>query len=215
MPGEAAHPGNSDSNANRPTVALSQPPAVPQAPATPQGPAAMAATVPLQPAGPGEAPRPIRPVSLRSDGGGHGLTPPSTPPVPQPPPQPVTPPAADPARPVLPTPRDLAARISPDARTGVPEERARLALSKDPQARQLLMNQMRQLHAALGASNDVPRLAAMTDVVLLQLARVAVDSELLVRAYGLGYQGRALLTENLDDAKEKLRFWLSRFAKLF
>jgi len=105
--------------------------------------------------------------------------------------------------------------VTADARTGVPEERAKSALGKDPEARQLLMNRMRQLHAALGSSNDVPRLTELTDVVLWQLAKVAIDSELLVRAYGMGYQGRALLTENLDEAKEKLKFWLGRFAKLF
>ncbi len=138
---------------------------------------------------------------------------PVTPPVT---PSPVAPPpASEPARPSLHTPRDLAARITADARTGVPEERAKMALRKDPEARQQLMNQMRQLHAALSNSNDVPRLTELTDVVLWQLARVAVESELLVRAYGLGYQGRGLLTENLDEAKEKLKFWLSRFAKLF
>jgi hypothetical protein len=105
--------------------------------------------------------------------------------------------------------------VTPEARTGVPEERARNALRKDPEARQLLMNQMRQLHAALGSSNDVARLTELTDVVLWHLAKLALESELLVRAYGMGYQGRGLLTENLDEAKEKLKFWLSRFAKLF
>ena len=77
------------------------------------------------------------------------------------------------------------------------------------------MNQMRQLHAALGSSTDPVQLGDLTDVVLLRLAQVAPKSELLVRAYGLGYQGRAMLTENIDEAKEKLKFWLTRFAKLF
>lgn len=202
--------GAGDSGAERPTVPLPTPP-------QPPTPVAPPPTTPPAETGP----RVIRPISLRPE---HGFTPSVSPVAPTQPltpvPQPATPvpqPAApvEPARPVLPTPRDLAARITADARTGVPEERARMALRKDPEARQVLMSQMRQLHAALGSSNDLARLGAMTDVVLLQLARLAVESELLVRAYGLGYQGRALLMENPDEAKEKLKFWLSRFAKLF
>jgi hypothetical protein len=77
------------------------------------------------------------------------------------------------------------------------------------------MNQMRQLHVALGSSNDAARLLELTDGVLWQLARLAVESEMLVRAYGMGYQGRSQLMENLEEAKEKLKIWLSRFAKLF
>ena len=120
-----------------------------------------------------------------------------------------------PEKPTLPTPRELASRVPPEARTGVPEVVAKEALKKSPELRQALMNQMRQLHAALGTSNDAGQLAELTDVVLLRLAQVAPHSELLVRAYGLGYQGRALLAENLGEAKEKLKFWLTRFAKLF
>lgn len=235
----APHPNfpTSDSGAQRPTlptVALPTTPLpttpLPTAPPIPQvpQPPPLVATPPVPPTQPAEPnPRPIRPISLRPEAGGHGFgapaspiqptapTQPLTPTPTPPPPAPVAPATPEPARPALPTPRDLAARVTPEARTGVPEERAKMALRKDPEARQVLMNQMRQLHAALGSSNDVARLGAMTDVVLLQLARVAVESELLVRAYGLGYQGRALLTENLDEAKEKLKFWLSRFAKLF
>lgn len=92
---------------------------------------------------------------------------------------------------------------------------AKEALKQNPELRTALMGQMRQLHAALSSSNDPQQLGELTDVVLLRLAQVAPNSELLVRAYGLGYQGRGLLTENLDEAKEKLKFWLTRFAKLF
>lgn len=207
---------------------LPVPPAVPEPTSQPPRIEAVPPAVP-------EEPRRIEPVSLRPTlGTGAGFSAPQPPPAATPPAEPVRPVALPPqpepvrpvapppqpepgapARPSLPVPRELAARVSPEARTGPPEERARNALRKDPQARQLLMNQMRQLHAALSASSDVPRLTELTDVVLWQLARVAVESELLVRAYGLGYQSRALLTENLDEAKEKLKFWLTRFAKLF
>ena len=177
--------------------------------------------LPLQPVGqPQVQPLPIQPVAqppVQPLPLPPVAPPPTVPLQPLPPatPQrPVSQPAAS-AQPVLPTPRDLAARVSAEARTGVPEQRAKDALMKDPEGRKALMNQMRQLHGALGAINDVPKLIELTDVVLWQLARVAPDSELLVRAYGLGYQGRGLLTENLDEAKEKLKFWLTRFAKLF
>ena len=85
----------------------------------------------------------------------------------------------------------------------------------DLQLRQNLMNQMRQLHAALSASDDPDQLGDLTEAVLHKLAQVAPQSELLVRAYGLGYQGRGMLSENVQEAKEKLKFWLTRFAKLF
>jgi hypothetical protein len=199
---------------------VTSPPALPDAAAPPPRPA-------ISPPGPssgeasaapngGEGPRLIRPVSLRPQGpSSFGTEPISKPGGPTPPttPEPAAPPVR--AASVLPTPRDLAAMVSAEARTGVPEERAKNALRKDPEARQALMNQMRQLHGALGTSSDLARLTELTDVVLLQLARVAPESELLVRAYGMGYQGRGLLAENIDDAKEKLKFWLSRFAKLF
>ena len=158
--------------------------------------------------------RPIRPVSLRNSEGstpGSGFGKASGPPTLSTPP---TAPAA-PAKPTLPTPRDLAARVSAEARAGVPEVVAKEALKQNPELRTALMGQMRQLHAALSSSNDPQQLGELTDVVLLRLAQVAPNSELLVRAYGLGYQGRGLLTENLDEAKEKLKFWLTRFAKLF
>lgn len=77
------------------------------------------------------------------------------------------------------------------------------------------MNQMRQLHAALTSSNDIAALTSLTDAVLFGLARPALESELLIRAYGMGYQARAALAENPAEAKEKLKLWLSRFAKLF
>lgn len=124
-------------------------------------------------------------------------------------------PTITPSQPALPTPRELAASVPPSARGGVPEAVAKDALRTDLQLRQNLMNEMRQLHAALSASDDPDRLGELTDAVLLRLAQIAPLSELLVRAYGLGYQGRGMLSENIQEAKEKLKFWLTRFAKLF
>ncbi len=166
-------------------------------------------TISTAPAEPSTPDRPVRPVALRPSEPSSvptGFQRPTTiPPSTSPPP----------AKPALPTPRDLAAKVTAEARSGAPEVVAKEALKRDPELRQALMNQMRQLHAALGTSQDPEQLGELTDVVLLRLAQVAPYSELLVRAYGLGYQGRGLLTENLDEAKEKLKFWLTRFAKLF
>lgn len=167
-------------------------------------------TISATPAEPTLPDRPIRPVALRPLEPSSGPTGFQRPTVPPQPPTPTPPP-----KPALPTPRDLAAKVTAEARSGAPEVVAKEALKRNPELRQTLMNQMRQLHAALGSSQNPEQLGELTDVVLLKLAQVAPHSELLVRAYGLGYQGRGLLTENLDEAKEKLKFWLTRFAKLF
>lgn len=116
---------------------------------------------------------------------------------------------------VLPTPRELAAKVSAEARQGKPDEVARNALKASPDIRQQLMTEMRLLHGKLGELQDVAKLTELTDAVLFGLAEVAPKSELLVRAYGLGYQGRNLLESDLNEAKQKLKFWLGRFAKLF
>lgn len=115
----------------------------------------------------------------------------------------------------LPTPRQLAAKVTSLARQGPAEERARNALKAQPELRQSLMSEMRTLHGSLGATNDPERLMTLTNGVLARLAEVAPNSELLVRAYGLGYQARGMIQGDLDEAKGKLKFWLSRFAKLF
>ena len=142
---------------------------------------------------------------------------PPTPPAPQPPApaSPVAPPvaAAEPEK-KLPTPRELAARILPEARQGKPEEVAKNALKSDPATRKQLMTEMRALHGSL-AAGDPAKLSAMTESVLFLLAEVAPKSELLVKAYGLGFQALGLLGGNLDEARNKLKFWLTRFAKLF
>ena len=194
-----------------------QPVVQPPQPVEPPTQAVAPPTPPVAPAQPSEEPRPIRPVSLRppgASGAGTGFGEPPSAPAGGSTPPPAAP-VEKPAARTLPSPRELAARISADARTGVPEERAKLALRKDMAVRQALMNQMRQLHAALASSNDVGQLTGLTDIVLHQLAEPALDSELLIRAYGMGYQARAALAENPAEAKEKLKLWLSRFAKLF
>lgn len=222
-PPPAAQVGNGAGYSLPPQAPMAPPPAPQQQPvqvAPPvldQGPPVLPQTPVIHPPvvqPPVEEPRQIRPISLRPQVG-SGLSDSGTtaPPAPQPQ-APAQPPAAEPAR-ALPSPRDLAARISADARTGNPEERAKLALRKNMEVRQALMTQMRQLHAALAGSNDVAQLTGLTDVVLWQLTAPAVDSELLIRAYGMGYQARAALAENPQEAKEKLKLWLSRFAKLF
>jgi hypothetical protein len=208
----------------RPPVPEPRPPVAEPRPPVPE-PRPPVAEPRVEPVAPTEPQRKIEPVSLRPDPGptGFGTTgfsQPVAPPVgpgpipPAPPPAVASPPNPEP-QPALPTPRDLAARVTAEARSGAPDERARAILRKDPEARQQLMNQMRQLHVALGSSNDAARLLELTDGVLWQLARLAVESEMLVRAYGMGYQGRSQLMENLEEAKEKLKIWLSRFAKLF
>ena len=115
----------------------------------------------------------------------------------------------------LPTPRELAARVSPQARQGNPEETARNALKSEPQTRQSLMAEMRLLHSSLGEVVEPQKILELTDAVLFRLAGVAPKAELLVRAYGLGYQARGMLPSNLEEGKGKLKFWLTRFAKLF
>lgn len=122
---------------------------------------------------------------------------------------------AEPDRPALPTPKELARKVKPEARGGNAEATARNALKSDPQSRQALMAEMRVLHSCLGETDDTKRLLELTDGVLFRLAGLAPNSELLVRAYGLGYQARALVNSDLVEAKKKLKFWLSRFAKLF
>lgn len=120
-----------------------------------------------------------------------------------------------PARPKLPTPRELAAAVPASARQGNQEELARSVLRADPKLRQCLMAEMRLLHGTLAETTDTVRLRELTEAVLFRLAEVAPKAELLVRAYGLGFQSLGLLDSNLDEAKSKLKFWLSRFAKLF
>lgn len=112
------------------------------------------------------------------------------------------------------TPRELAAMILPDARQGKPEEVARNTLKSEPQIRGQLMAEMRALHGSL-AGAETAKLIAMTESILYLLAEVAPRSELLIRAYGLGHQARGLLDGDLEEARNKLKFWLTRFAKLF
>jgi VWA domain-containing protein/vault protein inter-alpha-trypsin-like protein len=129
-------------------------------------------------------------------------------------------PAPDPPAPVeveakkLPTPRELASNILPEARQGQPEEVAKNALRSDPALRKQLMMEMRALHGSL-AAGDAEKLKSMTQSVLFLLADVAPKSELLVKAYHLGFQAIGMIDGNLNDAKGKLKFWLTRFAKLF
>jgi hypothetical protein len=139
-------------------------------------------------------------------------------------PEPVSAPAAAPQPPApveskaeekkLPTPRELAASILPEARQGKPEEVARNALKSDPALRKQLMTEMRALHGSL-AAGDAQKLKKMTRSVLFLLAGAGPKSELLIRAYGLGFQAYGMIDGNLNDAKGKLKFWLTRFAKLF
>ncbi len=131
------------------------------------------------------------------------------------PPQQPSPVPVESSPPALPSPRDLAAKVDPRSRQGPPEVQAREALKADPVVRKALMAEMKQLHVALGKTNDLAILTKLTDGVLGKLAEVAPRSELLVRAYALGYQSRGLLQQDLGEAKKKLAFWLSRFAKLF
>lgn len=119
------------------------------------------------------------------------------------------------SRPILPTPRELAAKVSPAARQGNQEELARNVLRGEPELRQCLMAEMRLLHSSLGETNEPERLAELTEAILFRLAEVAPQAELLVRAYGLGYQAMEQVSTDIDKAKEKLKFWLTRFAKLF
>ena len=123
------------------------------------------------------------------------------------------PPAAESSKKLL-TPRELAGRILPEARQGKPDEVAKNALKSEPATRKQLMTEMRALHGSL-ASGDPAKLRAMTESVLFLLADVGPKSELLIRAYGLGYQAHGMLDGNLQEAREKLKFWLTRFAKLF
>lgn len=181
-------------------------------------------TVPLPRPGPREAsderqlpaaePTPVAPIS----------PPPVSPPPVSPPviapkfQSPVEPTAAEvavPARRVLPTPRELALQVSAEARQGKPEETAKNALRNDPKLRQTLMSEMRLLHSSLAEVHDAVKLSELTEAVLFRLAEVAPKAELLVRAYGLGYQARGVLESDLEEAKNKLKFWLTRFAKLF
>ena len=118
-------------------------------------------------------------------------------------------------KPKLPTPAELAAAIKPSGRTKPVDGRARDVLRQNPEFRAELMKQMRQLHGILGESQDPGHLNRLTTIVLESLATVAPESELLTKAYGLGYQARTMLDGNLTEAKKKLKFWLSRFAKLF
>ncbi len=178
------------------------------------------------PSAPEQSPRPVA-LRQRDPGmaGGFGSSRPRvSPPSPEPaPPAPVgqasAPAAASadhtPSAPSLPTPRELAAQVSPASRQGPPEVQAREALKRDPVFRKTLMAEMKQLHLALSRTNDAALLERLTDGVLLRLAEVAPAAELLVRAYALGYQSRDLLQGDLLEAKKKLAFWLSRFAKLF
>ena len=199
-----------------PPPSIAEPPSISPPPSISRPPSANTPPASIEMESVSASERPIRPVPLRTS---------STPGFVKPGPPPVTPTPRPPApegevpvaqtQPKLPTPRELASQVSAQARTGQPEVRAKEALSADPQGRQQLMNQMRALHGALGSTNDVTQLTALTDVVLWQLAKIATESELLVRAYGLGYQGREMLSENLEEAKQKLKFWLTRFAKLF
>ena len=108
----------------------------------------------------------------------------------------------------------MAGRILPEARQGKPDEVAKNALKSEPATRKQLMTEMRALHGSL-ASGDPAKLRAMTESVLFLLADVGPKSELLIRAYGLGYQAHGMLDGNLQEAREKLKFWLTRFAKLF
>lgn len=119
------------------------------------------------------------------------------------------------SHPPLPTPRELAAKVAPGARQGNQEDLARRVLRGEPKLRQCLMAEMRILHSSIAETSDTERLSELTTAVLFRLAEVAPQSELLVRAYGLGYQALGLLPGSLDEAKEKLKFWLTRFAKLF
>lgn len=114
----------------------------------------------------------------------------------------------------LPTPRELASQVRPEARGGKQEDLARRSLREVPEIRKGLMSKMRSLHGAL-ARADAPTLLEMTDAVLFELAEVAPRAELLVRAYGLGFQARELISGDLNEARSKLKFWLTRFAKLF
>lgn len=115
----------------------------------------------------------------------------------------------------LPTPQALAKMVTAAGMASPPEDVARQALREDPDFRQKLMQEMRVLHKALGDQSQDSSVSEMTDVVLRSLAEVAPQAKLLVQAYGLGYQARQLLADDLEAAKEKLRFWLGRFAKLF
>ncbi len=115
----------------------------------------------------------------------------------------------------MPTPQEMAAQISPQARGGDATQLARNALRANPEERQSLMNEMRLLHNAAGTINDPKMLSQLTEAVLRRLARIAVNSELLIKAYGLGYQALTLIDQDLNEAKQKLKFWLGRFAKLF
>ena len=116
----------------------------------------------------------------------------------------------------LPKPRDLAQQVDPSTRQGNAEVRARTVLKSQPKVRQTLMAEMRLLHSSLAEIQDASTLGDLTDSVLLHLANIAPQSELLVRAYGLGFQARELIEKGeLEEAKNKIKFWLSRFAKLF
>lgn len=122
--------------------------------------------------------------------------------------------SAEPEKRQLLTPRELAAKILPEARQGKPEEVARNALKSEPALRKQLMMEMRALHGSL-AAGDAAKLRTMTESILFLLSEVAIRSELLVKAYGLGFQAFGMLDGNLNEAKGKLKFWLTRFAKLF
>ena len=77
------------------------------------------------------------------------------------------------------------------------------------------MAEMKMLHTSLGELNDAARLTELTDAILFRLADIAPKAKLLVQAYDRGYKAREALQANTADGKQKLKVWLSQFAKLF
>ena len=116
---------------------------------------------------------------------------------------------------VLPTARELAAKVTPEAMQGNPIDTAKSALRRDPMSRKTLMAEMKMLHTSLGELNDAARLSELADAILFRLAEVAPNAKLLVQAYDRGYKAREALQANVADGKQKLKVWLSQFAKLF
>ena len=115
----------------------------------------------------------------------------------------------------LPTARELAAKVTPEAMQGNPIDTAKSALRQDPMSRKTLMAEMKMLHTSLGELNDAARLTELTDAILFRLADIAPKAKLLVQAYDRGYKAREALQANTADGKQKLKVWLSQFAKLF
>lgn len=115
----------------------------------------------------------------------------------------------------LPTARELAKKVTPEAMQGNPIDTAKNALRGDPMTRKTLMAEMKMLHTSMTELTDVGRLTELTDAILFRLAELAPKAKLLVQAYDRGYKAREAMQSDINDGKQKLKVWLSQFAKLF